>query len=97
MPGTWESVIAVFFVAAVTWRLWPKSWRVIPHVRFSVRWLMVAVLVVGLICGGFARWYARRAQQQALIGELHVQRQVTNSIIHQTRIDITAAGRTSRS
>ena len=63
--GTWEWLIVGFLAIAVTWRFWPKSWRFIPHVRFSVRWLMVTVLVVGLICGGFARWYAREAQRQA--------------------------------
>jgi hypothetical protein len=86
MLGPWEWLIAIVLATAVAWRFWPKSWRVIPGVRFPLRWLMVAVLVVGQICGGFARW-------QALIAQLHVQQQVTNLVIHQTRADIAAAGR----
>src|SRR4051794_40079199 len=93
MLGTWEWLIVVFLATAATWRFWPKSWRIIPHVRFSVRGLMVAVLVVGLICGGFAHWYARRARRQALIAQLHVQQQVTDSVIHQAIVDISVAGR----
>src|SRR5947209_15969396 len=92
MLGIWEWLIVVFLATAMAWRFWPKSWRIIPHKRFSVRWLMVAVLVVGLTCGGFARWYARQARRQAVIAQLHVQQQVTNSVIHETRADIAAAG-----
>jgi hypothetical protein len=93
----WEWLIVVFLCTAVAWRFWPKSWRVLPGVRFSLRWLMVAVLVVGLICGGFARWHARRTHRQALIAQLHVQQQVTNSVIYQTHADLRAAGRTNLS
>jgi hypothetical protein len=49
-------------------------------VRFSVRWLIVTVLVVGLICGVVARWRGREARRQALIAHLHVQQQLTNSM-----------------
>ena len=52
---------------------------------------MVAVLVVGLICGGFSSWYARQLRRQGLIAQLHVQQQVTDSVIHQTIADIAAA------
>jgi hypothetical protein len=93
MMGTWEWLIIVFLAIAVAWRFWPKSWRFTPRVRFSVRWLMIAVLVVGLICGGFARWYARQARRQGLIAQLHIQQQVTNSAIHAMRADLAAAGR----
>src|SRR4051794_19439447 len=92
-PGTWESLIIAALVLVVAWRFWPRSWRIIPQMRFSVRWLMVAVLAVGLTCGGFARWYARRAQRQALISRLHVQQQVTSSVIYQVHADLRAAGR----
>jgi hypothetical protein len=54
---------------------------------------MVAVLVVGLIFGGFARWYARRAQRQALIAQLQVERQVTDSAISHAIADIPSTGR----
>jgi len=93
MLVTWEWLIVVFLAAAVTWRFWPKSWWIIPRVQFSVRWLMVAVLVVGMICGGLARWYARQLRLPGLIAQLHVQQQVTHSVIHETRADIAAAGR----
>jgi hypothetical protein len=90
MLGPWEWLIAIFLATAVVWRFWPKSWRVVPRVRFSIRWLMAAVLVVGLICGGFARWYARWAQRQALIAQLHVQQQVTGSVLSQALVDISS-------
>jgi hypothetical protein len=97
MLGPWEwliaLVLALVLATVVAWRFWPKSWRVIPGMRFSIRWLMVAVLVVGLICGGFARWYARRAQMQARIAQLHAQQQVTNLLIQQGQADLRAAGR----
>jgi hypothetical protein len=93
MLGTWEWLIAVFFVALVTWRFWPNSWRIFPRLRFSVRWLMAAVLVVGVICGGLARWYAFHLRQQGLIAQLHVQQQVTNSLVREAHADIAAAGR----
>jgi hypothetical protein len=54
---------------------------------------MVAVLVVGLICGGLARWYVRHTRRQGLIAQLHVQLQVTDSVIHQSIADISSAGR----
>ena len=92
MLDRWGWLI-VFLATAVTWRFWPKTWRIIPHARFSVRWLMVAVLVVGLICGGFARWYTRQLWRQGLIAQLHVQQQVTDSVIHETHADIAAGGR----
>jgi hypothetical protein len=57
---------------------------------------MVVVLVIGLICGGFARWYAQQLRRQGLIAQLHVQQQVTDSAIHQTiagMSSISSAGR----
>jgi hypothetical protein len=66
----------------------PKPRRFITRVRFSVRWLMVAVLVAGLICGAFADWRTRQLRRQRLIAQLGVQRQVTDSVIHQTIADI---------
>jgi hypothetical protein len=54
---------------------------------------MVAVLVVGLICGGLARRYARLLRRQDLIAQLHLQQQVTDSVIREMHGDIAAAGR----
>jgi hypothetical protein len=93
MLGTWEWLIFAALATAVIWLFWPKSWRIIPHARFSVRWLMVAVLVIGVLCGGAARWYSRELRRQSLIAQLHVQQQVTDSVMRQSRIEIIAAGR----
>jgi hypothetical protein len=58
--------------------------------------MLIVVLVIGLFCGEFARWYARQLRRQGLIAQLHVQQQVTDSAIHLTIADmssISAAGR----
>src|SRR5262249_56063454 len=66
------------------------------RVGFSVRGLLGGVRGAGLVCGGFARWYARRAQRQALIAQLQAQRQVTGSAksrISEAIADLIDAGR----
>jgi hypothetical protein len=68
-----------------------------PRVRFTVRALMLAVLLVGLLCGGLARWNARRLRQQALMAEMRSQQQATSGTSAQARADLKAAGRTNYS
>jgi hypothetical protein len=58
--------------------------------RFSIRWLMVVVLVAGLVCGLFARWYSRELRRQALVPQLHVQQQVTDLVIHEIDAEFAA-------
>lgn len=60
--------------------------------RFTIRRLMVVVLVVGLICGAFAQWYARQLRRQGLIAQLHVQQQVTDSVIHPAIANLSTTG-----
>ncbi len=93
MLGTSEWLILGVVAFALAWRFWPKSWPIALRPRFSLRWLLVAVLVIGLICGGLARWYAREARRRALLAELRTQQELTTSVIHQTRHDLEAAGR----
>jgi hypothetical protein len=66
-------------------RRWSKPWRFIFPRRFSLRVLMAAVLVVGLICGGIAHWRARQFRRQVLIVQLHIQEQVTDAALNQAR------------
>ena len=69
---------------------WPKSRRLVSRMRFSIRWLIVAVLVTGLTCGGLIRWYIQQRWRQGLVAHLHVQQQVTNSVIYEALADVRA-------
>src|SRR5689334_1249269 len=95
--GTAEKLVlasvVVLLVAVSAWRLRPRPSGPGSRVRFSLRWLMAAVLVVGLLCGELVRWRALEARRRELLDQLHLQAQVTSSAISESRAEIVATRR----
>src|SRR4051794_15401008 len=64
--------------------------------RFTIRRIMIAVLVIALACGWLARWNARRHRRKALEAEGSAQSQVTTAVFRAVLAEFGTGGRQSK-